>query len=69
MLREKECNLKPRIYKVDYLLIYDNDTVEGNSLYYEGESTSDAQHKWLDIYKDYPFVKFVRCTEVPIQWN
>ncbi|URG13556.1 hypothetical protein EFN13_17 [Enterococcus phage N13] len=69
MLREKECHLKPRIYKVDFLLFYNNGTIEEKSEYYEGESTSDVQHKWLDMYNLCSFVKFVRCTEVFIQWN
>ncbi|ALO80853.1 hypothetical protein [Enterococcus phage vB_EfaP_IME195] len=68
MLREKECNLKPRIYKVEYLRCY-NDLVHGLEKYYKAETSSDATHKWLSEYQNDSDVKFIRCTEVPIQWN
>lgn len=68
MLREKECNLKPRIYKVEYLRC-SNDLVHGLEKYYKAETSMDAIHKWLADYQKDIDVKFVRCTEVPIQWN
>lgn len=69
MLREKECHLKPRIYKVEYLKTYVDGTFSVTQECYEAESTSDATHKWLEQYSFNPYVKFIRCTEVPIQWN
>lgn len=69
MLREKECNLKPRIYKVEYLTVYVDSTISGKEVYYEADSQGDATHKWMKEFSFNPYVKFIRCTEVPIQWN
>ena len=69
MLREKECNLKPRIYKVGYLIVYVDGTVKEKEECYKADSQGDATHKWMQQFSFNPYVKFVRCTEVPIQWN
>lgn len=68
MLREKECNLKPRIYKVDYILNVDG-LVDEREIYFEAESNSEAIHKWVRYFHLEPYVSFVCCTEVSIQWN
>lgn len=68
MLREKECNLKPRIYKVEYLEIIDS-FVEEKRVYYEAETIDDAKNKWLSEYQNEISFYYVRCTEVQIQWN
>lgn len=68
MLREKECNLKPRIYKVDFIRNVEG-MIDYHEKHYEAESTSDATHKWLSEYQNDIKAKIVRCTEVPIQWN
>lgn len=68
MLREKECNLKPRIYKVVYILNVDG-LVEEREIYFEAETSNDAKHKWLKYFHLDPYVIYVKCTEVTIQWN
>lgn len=68
MLREKECNLKPRIYKVEYIKVFDN-LVDEREVYYEAESQAHAIQKWASEYNSLITNAFVRCTEVPIQWN
>lgn len=68
MLREKECNLKPRIYKVEYIKVVDN-LVDEKEIYYEAESQTHAIQKWCNEYNSLINNAFVRCTEVPIQWN
>lgn len=68
MLREKECNLKPRIYKVEYLIVL-NHLVDEKEVYYKAESQAHAIQKWVDEYGNIITNAFVRCTEVPIQWN
>lgn len=68
MLREKECNLKPRIYKVDYILNVDG-LVEEREIYFESETSNDAKQKWLKYFHLDPYVSYVRCVEVPIQWS
>lgn len=68
MLREKECHLKPRIYKVEYIRVL-NSLVDEREVYYEAESQAHAIQKWSNEYKDIITNAFVRCTEVPIQWN
>lgn len=69
MLREKECNLKPRIYKVEYIKVFDRLTIENKEVYYEAESQNHAIQKWVSEYNNIITSAFVRCTEVPIQWN
>lgn len=69
MLREKECNLKKRIYKVEYIKVFDRLTIENKEVYYEAESQAHAIQKWVSEYNTLINIAFVRCTEVPIQWN
>lgn len=66
MLREKECNLKPRIYKVEYIKVFNN-LVDEKEVYYEAESQARAINRWVIEYGDVMTNAFVRCTEVPIQ--
>lgn len=68
MLREKECNSKSRIYKVEYILNIDG-LVENRDIYFEAETSNDAKQKWLRCFHLDPYVSYVRCTEVTIQWN
>jgi hypothetical protein len=68
MLREKDCHLKTRIYKVDYLKVF-NHLVHEEEVYYEAESQAHAIQKWVNEHGDIITNAFVRCTEVPIQWN
>lgn len=68
MLREKEWNLKPRIYKVSYILNVDG-LVEEREIYFEAETSNDANHKWLKYFHLDPYVIYVKCSEVQIQWS
>lgn len=69
MLREKECNSKPRIYKVEYIKVFDRLTIENKEVYYEAESQAHAIQKWSSEYNSLINNAFVRCTEVQIKWN
>lgn len=68
MIREKECNLKQRIYKVEYILNVDG-LVDEREIYFEAETNSEATNKWVRYFHLDPYASFVRCTEVSIQWN
>lgn len=68
MLREKELNLNPRIYKVDFIENV-NGMIEYHEKYYKADSTNDATHKWLSEYQNNVCMKIVRCVEVLVQWN